>query len=140
MSRTHELAWAAGFFDGEGYVVVQKRSHPKYTGYYLRIGINHVAPEPLLEFQRLFGGSIEKQNMEKVIGNRKPRHRWVASTSNAAEVLKQLMPFLHNKNKVAALALDFQQTIGPRGQEVSSEIQEQRAWYKEEITRLNSLD
>ena len=140
MSRTHEVAWAAGFFDGEGYIVIQKRNHASYTGYYLRIGTNHVAPEPLIEFQRLFGGSIEKQSPEKVIGNRKPRHRWVTSTANAADVLKQLMPFLKNKSKVAALALDFQATIGARGTEVSEEIQAKRAWFKDEITRLNSLD
>lgn len=140
MSRTHDLAWAAGFFDGEGYIVIQKRSHPKYTGYYLRIGINHVAPEPLLEFQRLFGGSIEKQKLEAVRGNRHPRHRWVTSTSNAAETLKQLMPFFRNKQSVAALALDFQQTIGPRGRVVEKSVNERREWIRAEIKRLNSLD
>ena len=25
MSRTHDVAWAAGFFDGEGYVTIQRR-------------------------------------------------------------------------------------------------------------------
>lgn len=138
MSRTHEVAWAAGFFDGEGYVNIQKRSHKKYTGYYLRIGINHVAPEPLYEMQRLFGGTVVKT--EKVIGNRKPRHRWVTSTANAANTLKQMMPYLKNKNKVAAVALDFQATLSSRGCVVPPETQEKRAHYKTELRRLNSLD
>lgn len=140
MSRTHKLSWAAGFFDGEGYVVIQKRSHPKYTGYYLRIGINHVAIEPLLEMQRLFGGTIQKQDSSTVVGNRKPRHRWVTSTGNAGETLKQMLPYMHNKTKVAGLALDFQATMGLRAVKTSDETQAQREWFKSEITRLNSLD
>ena len=54
MSRTHEVCWAAGFFDGEGYITIQERGHKDYVGFYLRIGVNHVAIEPLLELQRLF--------------------------------------------------------------------------------------
>jgi len=140
MSHTHELSWAAGFFDGEGYINIQKRSHPKYIGYYLRIGINHVAPEPVYEMQRLFGGTIVKQEEAKVSGNRKPRYRWITSTTNAAETLKKMMPYFKNKNKVAALALDFQQTIQPNKSKLSDEIQTQREFYKTEIQRLNSLD
>lgn len=140
MSHTHEVSWAAGFFDGEGYCNIQRRSHPKYTGYYLRIGINHVAPEPLQEMQRLFGGTLVKQKEESVQGNRKPRYRWVTGTSNAANALKQMLPYMRNKNKVAALALDFQQTIGPKAVKTSEEIQNKRIWIKEEIQRLNSLD
>jgi hypothetical protein len=140
MSHTHEISWAAGFFDGEGYINIQKRSHPKYLGYYLRIGINHVAVEPLLEMQRLFGGSIEKQDPAKVVGNRKPRHRWVTGTKNAANALKQMLPYMRNKNKVSGLALDFQSTISENKQPLSQEIQNKREWLKTEITRLNSLD
>ena len=140
MSHTHEVSWAAGFFDGEGFINIQKRSHPKYIGYYLRIGINHVAPEPLIEMQRLFGGTIVKQNPETISENRKPRHRWVTGTANAAKAIQQMIPYMKNKNKVAALALDFQQTIGPHGQEISEELQKQREFFKSEISRLNSLD
>lgn len=140
MSHTHELSWAAGFFDGEGFVNIQKRNHKKYTGYYLRIGINHVAPEPVIEMLRLFGGSLVKQDENKVSGNRKPRHRWITSTSNAALALKQMLPYMKNKNIVAALALDFQQTIGPHGQQVSDEVQQKRIDIKAEIQLRNSLD
>ncbi len=140
MSRTHELCWAAGFFDGEGYITIQKRGHKKYIGHYLRIGINHVAIEPLLEMQRLFGGKIEKQNPETVVGNRKQRHRWTLSTGNAAQVLKQLLPYMRNKNTVAGLALDFQKTIQENKLKVSDEVFIFREQLKAQITALNSLD
>ncbi len=140
MSRTHRIAWAAGFFDGEGYVNIQKRSHKKYIGHYLRIGINHVAPNPLIEMQHLFGGTIVRN--DKVCGNRKPRHRWVTSTRNAANCLKQMMPFLQNKNNVVEIALDFQNTVttSNRGQLMSDDMLSFRQSCKDEIQRLNSLD
>ena len=142
MSRTHKIAWAAGFFDGEGYVGIQKRSHKKYIGHYLRIGINHVAPEPLYEMRNLFGGTVVKDKRPPV-GNRKTRHRWVTSTQNAADTLKQMMPFFHNKANVAEIALDFQKTVsvhnrGPNG--VSDDVLTFRQECKDEIQRLNSLD
>ena len=51
MSVAHEVAWAAGFFDGEGYVTIQygytkSPNGKRYHRHTLRIGINHVAPEP----------------------------------------------------------------------------------------------
>lgn len=141
MSRTHRIAWAAGFFDGEGYVNIQKRSHPKYVGHYLRIGINHVAPEPLREMMSLFGGTVVLDRSE-VKGNRKPRHRWVTSTKNAADALKQMMPYFQNKSNVAEIALDFQTTINNsnRGSGVTDDVLEYRCWCKDQIQHLNSLD
>jgi len=142
MSHTHDVSWAAGFFDGEGYITIQERYHPKYLGYYLRIGINHVASEPLIEMQRIWGGKIEYQNPDVVVGNRKPRGRWTASTSQAAQILREMMPFFRNKHKVAAIALDFQSTIKDEYKHsgVPEDVQAQRRWYKTEIIRLNSLD
>ncbi len=147
MSLSHELSWAAGFFDGEGYVNIQRR-HQKYKGksyrgHYLRVGINHVAPEPLLEMQRLFGGTIKKQSEHSIVGNRKARHRWVTSSYNAQKALIKMLPYMKNKNKVAKLGIDFQdECLGDinKRPRISEENLEKREWYKTEITRLNALD
>lgn len=146
MSKSHRLAWAAGFFDGEGYVNIQRRSTNKngkhYSGYYLRIGINHVAIAPLFEMQSLFGGTIEKQSAESVVGNRKQRHRWVTSTQNAANALIQLLPYLKNKNEVVEKALEFQETMQREGKtiRVPEEITNLRQNLKVQITALNARD
>ncbi len=142
MSHTHELAWAAGFFDGEGFVSIQKRQtkykEKTYVGYYLRIGINHVAPEPLQEIHRLFGGTLTFS--DKVVGNRKPRWRWQTNCGNAASTLKQLMPYLKNKNKVASIGLDLHATIGSHGEGVSEGTLKLREDLKTKLIHLNSLD
>jgi hypothetical protein len=144
MSIAHEVAWAAGFFDGEGYVTIQHgySKHPNGKRYYrhtLRIGINHVAIEPLLEMQRLFGGKINKQSVKSIKGNRKPRHQWLLNCSNAAEALKRMMPYFRNKQSVAELGLELQSTMGTT-KEVSEELYLYRSMLKEKIQHLNSLD
>jgi hypothetical protein len=144
MSVAHEVAWAAGFFDGEGYVTIQHGyskgpNGKKYFRHSLRIGINHVAIEPLLEMQRLFGGKINKQKLNAVSGNRKPRHQWLLNCSNAAEALKRMMPYFHNKQTVAELGLELQSTMGTT-KEVSEDLYLYRSLLKEKIQHLNSLD
>lgn len=144
MSRAHELAWCAGFFDGEGFVTIQKRNSKvngkQYEGFYLRIGINHVNPEPLYEIQRIFGGTIRKQNPDKVIGNRHLRHSWQASCQQAADALIQMMPYFRNKFQVAELGIELQNTMGNRGQRTSLELQLYRAMLKDKISKLNAKD
>jgi hypothetical protein len=88
----------------------------------------------------LFGGSVVKSNPYRNFGNRKPRHRWVTSTFNAADALKQMMPYFKNKMNVVAIALDFQKTVVPYQYKVSDEDQEFRQYCKKEIMRLNALN
>lgn len=145
MSVTHEVAWAAGFFDGEGYVTIQHgyskaKSGKCYRRHSLRVGINHVAIEPLLEMQRLFGGEIEKQILFSVVGNRKPRHRWVRNCSSAAEVLKRLMPYLKNKREVAEIGLELQATMQEDKKTIPEEMVAYRQELREKIIYLNQLD
>ena len=143
MSRAHDLAWAAGFFDGEGYVTIGRRAtkyrDKVYNGHYLRTGINHVRPEPLYEMQRLFGGKITQQPAKGVVGNRKQRHQWKLSTSAAAEMLEQLMPYLRNKQQEAQIGLDFNATMQSHGKQVSEETHAIREEFKQRLEHVNLL-
>ncbi len=144
MSNAHDLAWCAGFFDGEGFVTIQSRKSTVngkvYTGYYLRIGINHVAVEPLEEIKRLLGGTLRKQSEHTVIGNRKQRHTWQMSCQAAKEALIKLMPYFRNKQVVATLGIELQDTMGAHGERTTPEVQLYRAVLKAKITSLNAKD
>jgi hypothetical protein len=137
MSISHEFAWAAGFFDGEGWVKIQSRGGDKYLGYYLRIGVGQVKLEPLLKLQKIFGGNVRVK--QEAIGNRKRQHVWTLSTKQAAHALRCMMPYLVHKNDVAALALDFEATVGLTGQRVSEETQLFRKEIADKIMVINSL-
>lgn len=140
MSKAHDLAWAAGFFDGEGFVTIQRRSYRGYKSHYLRVGINHVNPEPLYKFQKLFGGTVRAQNPDKVVGNRKQRHSWSTSCKKAKEALIQMAPYFVNKNEVASLGIDLQNSISGSTSPTPEELYNYRESIKQEIMRLNALD
>jgi len=52
---THELAWAAGFFDGEGNIRAKLNKQSPRSYYYLAISINQVDPQVLERFRRAVG-------------------------------------------------------------------------------------
>lgn len=141
MSIAHELAWCAGFFDGEGFVTIQRRNTKingkEYKGHYLRIGVNHVAPEPLKELQRKLGGTIRFS--ESKDPKRHSRYSWQMSTQAAANALIKMMPYLKNKNKVAALGIEFQKSIVGKSK-ITDEIMTYREAIKLEIASLNAKD
>ena len=146
MDRQLQIAWASGFFDGEGFVGTSKRVNKKngkvYESLYIRIGINHVAPEPLEKIIELFGGELNKQKLEKVVGNRKPRNQWKITTEKATKALKEMLPYLINKKDVALLAIEFQETMNcerTRWGVVPEDVLKKRQEIREKIIMINSL-
>ncbi len=144
MSNAHKLAWCAGFFDGEGFVTIQERKSKVrdkiYKGYYLRIGVNHVAPEPLQELQKVLGGTLRQQTEHTVVGNRKRRHSWQLSCQAASDALIKMMPYFCNKNQVAELGIELQNTMGNHGERTTDDLQLYRAMLKHKISTLNAKD
>lgn len=55
-----EVAWVAGFLEGEGYFILKRGR--------LFVGANQVNPEPLERLQELLGGYIYKR--ERVMGRK----------------------------------------------------------------------
>lgn len=144
MSRSHRLAWAAGFIDGDGFITIQNRKSTvngkEYTGQYLRIGCCQASEVPLKELQHLFGGSIRIKNSGPNRENysRKTQYIWTLSTKQAADAIKQLLPFLIHKRDVALLALSFQETMSETKKQLSEETLTYRLEIQQKITSINS--
>lgn len=88
MTRKEELAWAAGFIDGEGHF----GSYDRGT-----IGFDLSQSEPahdlLYRMQRLFG--FGKVNGPYVYGNRKPAYRFqVSNYAHVKEIVLLVSPWL----------------------------------------------
>lgn len=145
MSKSHRLAWAAGFIDGDGFITIQNRKSvvngKTYSGTYLRVGACQAKQDVLLELQSLFGGSIRIKNSgpNKEGYNRKQQWVWTLSTEQAYECLKQIIPFMIHKKEVAELALFFQETMSTNKQQLSEDTVKKRLALQAEITRINSL-
>ena len=98
MPRTTELAWAAGFFDGEGSTKLDRR----HDRAYISIQIGHVEPEPLRRFHAaVSAGSVTGPYAH----NRRKNKRWSeyysyqAYGKTACAVIEQLWPYLSGPKK-----------------------------------------
>jgi len=86
----HELAWAAGFFDGEGWAGKSKR------GIQARVNQADISgvPEVLTRLQRALGG-LGNVGGPDVKPDRRPLYRWtVSSRSDVGLLLDLLKPWL----------------------------------------------
>lgn len=95
MTETYELAWAAGFFDGEGWVGATTRGAKTGPKRYLQLGITQIDPYVLERFRSAVGGlgSVTGPYAQK--GRWRPRYHYqLGSRAGVTSVMLQLEPFL----------------------------------------------
>lgn len=105
-----ELAYLAGFFDGEGNIDIlhQKKSivHP-YEQYRLRVSVTQKHPEILYEYKSMFDG--------KVYLLKSGGYQWYAYGLKASNFLRFMGPYLRIKRKECVKAIEFQQKVRNHG-------------------------
>src|SRR5437773_1281790 len=94
MGSETERAWAAGFFDGEGYVGVHRDKRPGRTPV-LNIGIEQVDARPLQRFASAVGwqGNILKRPAQRA-PNRQVIHRIIMGHTDTWKTIAVLWPWL----------------------------------------------
>jgi hypothetical protein len=110
-----DLAWAAGFFDGEGYIglkhLVYKRRQT--ASIFPRMILTNGFLPALEKFQDIVGsGRIHSKH---TVGRRRPCWTWEASCRQAESVLLMLMPYLTIKKRQAEIAISSVKYRGIRG-------------------------
>ncbi|HEX6826171.1 MAG TPA: LAGLIDADG family homing endonuclease [Nitrospiraceae bacterium] len=102
-----KIAWAAGFFDGEGCVSISSAvERGKYRRYQLSVIIAQKVREPLDVFVSLFGGSVTAL---KVHGS--TYFQYKTTGFNAWSILQSLLPYLTVKREVAEVGMQFQEVL-----------------------------
>lgn len=139
------LAYLAGFFDGEGTVGIylmkqKKQSHGAI--HVLAMSACGQVREPLMCLQEAFGGKIS-QHKER--GRDWVVYRWWARTDEATTALEEMLPFLTVKLRQAKLALRYRREAGSpfrhgSGQSLPDKIFARREWYKSAIQCLKTRD
>lgn len=103
-----DLAWAAGFIDGEGCINITKRYAKYHQGnggklyHSVSLSANQISKEPLLKLQEMFGGKIRAT---KPIGNRRPSFGWIIYTKAARDALALMLPYFRVKGTEAKMVL-----------------------------------
>jgi hypothetical protein len=111
-----DLAWAAGFIDGEGYVHLQpvhKRRSDGYTNRKPRIEVAQVDPSALLKLKRILGGSIITMTPRN---GRKQSFRWDLTGVRVVPALEALLPYLTVKRAQALLLLEYASLMRAKGE------------------------
>lgn len=139
-----ELAYIAGFVDGEGCISMVRRKYeknPKWNVRYTpRVTVTNGNREILEFIQSLFGGHMS----EKKRYSEKHNTAWnlVISSTKSIYMATELLPYLRLKKPQAQLLIDFYETYTPRkrgrGNFVPEEEMEKRKFYFDESRRLNS--
>jgi hypothetical protein len=127
------VPWAAGFFDGEGCVLVVQLS----TGS-LRVGIDvtQIDRRPLDALAERWGGRVGSFDRKRV-GTR-VAHKWRLHGREAQAFLADVLPFLRVKRAVALLALSFPMPAYTRGGDrLRPEITAERERIRIEVRALN---
>lgn len=100
MPTEAELAWAAGFFDGEGSIQIVRKIRKGYESYELFVRVSQLSDVPLRKFAEWFGGDV--------YFNDQPIWYWQLSSKKVGTALDQLLPYLVVKRSEANVALRFQ--------------------------------
>jgi hypothetical protein len=100
--ESHDFAWAAGFFDGEGWANRQKR------GVHSRINQASLdgVPEVLIKFQRIVG--VGRLHGPVVVDGKQPLYYWDAtSRPDLLQVVERIGPWLCPVKRA-----EFERTLG----------------------------
>ncbi len=100
-----DLAWAAGFIDGEGCISISRDDPPGgSTRHELRLRAVNTDERPIKRLLSIFGfGSVHTS----IESGKRPLHFWHCSCNNAAKALVGIMRFLVSKKEQAECGLDF---------------------------------
>lgn len=87
-----EIAWAAGFFEGEGYFTSSRHQLKDGLRHYPHVGINNTNLEMLQRFHRIVGvGAITVRSVAYSPFNAKPQWKWMAGKRKEAEHVRDLL-------------------------------------------------
>ncbi len=93
--RLLDLAWAAGFLEGEGHFGINSP-----TARCAVIQATQVNQEPLLQLRKVFGGSL---NARKPRNNQTPYFEWKVSGARARGIMMTLYLLLSQKRRESIL-------------------------------------
>lgn len=108
-----DLAYAAGFWDGEGNVTIAvNRAHPRAHNlvYNMRVGASQNDPAPLFWLRDRWGGSVNTIKRRETMGYL-TGYIWGCFSRGAYTFLKDVRPYLQVKAERADLALAFQESV-----------------------------
>jgi len=134
------IAWAAGFFDGEGCVCIWRKFNKGKLYYAMKLDVFQVEKAPLDVFALIFGGSVRaRPRPPSMKTNSRDGWVWSQSGESAAETLKLMIPHMICKKAQAEIAVEFQALKGRRGPNAYENPQEHFEREKQQFESIKKL-
>lgn len=131
--RDTTLAYAAGLFDGEGSITIQR----KVNTFCIIVRVTSTDRAIIDFLNRNFGGWVGVQTPNKKVEKCRPCWYWGIQSKAASLFLARISPFLVIKKSQADLALEFQSRLGAVGvNRLTSEEITTRETYKRRLVEL----
>lgn len=132
-----DLAWVAGFFDGEGCICIRHKKRPanKAAWFQLAVCIVNTDEAALKKIKSMFFATIHKR---KKVERRQQMFGWLSTDKIAERFLQAMEPYSLVKHKRILLALEFRR-LGQKKpyQQISLSHYQRAAELAEEIRQLN---
>ncbi len=120
-----DCAYFAGFFDGEGSIVINRpkgfkdKASRRPQQHRLVVAISNLDFAVLKTAKLLFGGNIwlhrSSRNVQNNLQSRRAdAYRWTVAAKMAAVFLESIFPYLTVKRQEAKIALTFQRQLSKR--------------------------
>lgn len=114
------LAWCAGFFDGEGCVMIHRRKRSKtFIEHYVTAVVGQKDIRPLKKIHRHFGGVLTKRTTSGC-------YQWRAHGGIAEAFYRSIRPFLALKGEEVDCALEVRNTVRTQGARLKSGVWDKR--------------
>lgn len=147
MDKKEFIIYAAGLFDGEGYVVINKTLRPKKghsPQYLLLMGITMTDLLPLELLKKNFGGYLFAPKKGWNHLSKRPTYRWTMYAQKAVDFLKIIYPYVIIKKPQIKIAIKFQKhkngIEGRRRTGVSGQLTESILSYRDNLfKKMRSL-
>lgn len=125
---TSQIAYLAGFFDGEGCIRI-KWSSQRGNCFYIWVAITN-SYKPVLDLAvSLFGGKVRRAEKR----SNKTIYHYLITSSEAVDMLKTMIGFLREKKSQAQLAISFHE-------KKSRLTSKQKLWYVKKISDMKRID
>jgi len=142
--RREDLAYLAGFFDGEGSVTINhlKRTDKTASGCYksdsytLHVVIGNTDPTVPLWAQSIFGGYVITR--EARTAKQKAAFQWIICNYWAMRFLETIRPYIRMKGEVIDRAITFQRAMKKHGPKATPP--EVVAWREEQRLAIRMLN
>lgn len=106
ISKDTFIGYLAGFFDGEGYIGIEKGKRDSYT---LHVIITNSNFDILKIYQDRFGGDIRPSNDKNAKEYHKKKWKWYITNSSALLILKEILRWTVVKKQQIYESIKFQE-------------------------------